>query len=275
MSILNVAAYKFVDLDDLPALRTQLREAAAAQALKGTILLAPEGINLFLAGVPEKLEAFLAQLLADPRFAGMPVKRSYSAEQPFNRMLVKIKREIITMRRPEIRPAQQPAPRIAPRELKRWLDEGREVVLLDTRNAFEVAVGTFEGAQELGLRSFSQFPAEVEKRLEDWRDKPVVTFCTGGIRCEKAAPLMQRLGFREVYQLDGGILQYFEDCGGAHWRGECFVFDKRVALDPQLRETATTQCYACQAVLTPEDQQSPDYVVGVSCPKCAAQRRAA
>lgn len=275
MSILNVAAYKFVDLDDLPALRTQLREAAAAQALKGTILLAPEGINLFLAGVPEKLEAFLAQLLADPCFAGMPVKRSYSAEQPFNRMLVKIKREIITMRRPEIRPAQQPAPRIAPRELKRWLDEGREVVLLDTRNAFEVAVGTFEGAQELGLRSFSQFPAEVEKRLEDWRDKPVVTFCTGGIRCEKAAPLMQRLGFREVYQLDGGILQYFEDCGGAHWRGECFVFDKRVALDPQLRETATTQCYACQAVLTPEDQQSPDYVVGVSCPKCAAQRRAA
>lgn len=269
MSILNVAAYHFVELSDLPALREQLRTAALAQALKGTVLLAREGINLFLAGEPARLEAFLAGLLADPRFAGMPLKRSYSDEQPFNRMLVKLKREIITMRRPDIQPAQESAPRLAPQTLKQWLDEGRDVVLLDTRNAFEVAVGTFEGAKELGLDSFSQFPEAVQAHAEEWRDKPVVTFCTGGIRCEKAAPLMQTLGFREVYQLDGGILNYFEACGGAHWQGECFVFDKRVALDPQLRETATTQCYACQAVLTPEDQQSSEYQFGVSCPKCA------
>ena len=275
MSFLNVAAYKFVELDDLPALRAQLREATLAHALKGTILLAPEGINLFLAGAPAQLEAFLAALLSDARFADMPIKRSYSDEQPFNRMLVKLKREIITMRRPDVHPARQPAPRLEPRVLKQWLDEGREVVLLDTRNQFEVEVGTFGGAQEFGLDSFSQFPAAVQARAEEWRDKTIVTFCTGGIRCEKAAPLMQTLGFNDVYQLDGGILKYFEECGGAHWQGECFVFDKRVALDPQLRETATAQCYACQAVLTPEALQSADYVEGVSCPKCIDKRHAA
>lgn len=272
MTVLNAAAYKFVNLDDLPALRAQLRAEALEHGLKGTILLAPEGINLFLAGLPERLEAFLARLLDDPRFADMPIKRSYSDEQPFNRMLVKLKREIITMRRPEVHPARNPAPRLPPRVLKAWLDEGREVVLLDTRNRFEVELGTFAGAQEFGLTSFSQFPEAVQDRLDEWRDKTIVTFCTGGIRCEKAAPLMQTLGFRDVYQLDGGILNYFEECGGAHWQGECFVFDKRVALDPQLRKTATAQCYACQEVLTPEEQQSPDYEEGVSCPKCVARR---
>jgi len=274
MSILNVAAYKFVELDELASLRAQLREAALAHGLKVTILLAPEGINLFLAGAPEKLEAFLAALLADPRFAGMPIKRSWSDEQPFNRMLVKLKREIITMNKPDVHPARHPAPRLAPQQLKRWLDEGRDVVLLDTRNAFEVEVGTFEHAQEFKLKSFSQFPAEIEKHADEWRDKTIVTFCTGGIRCEKAAPYMLEAGFKDVYQLDGGILKYFEECGGAHWRGECFVFDKRVALDPDLNETGTTQCYACQEVLTPEEQQSPDYVLGVSCPKCARRRAA-
>ena len=275
MSVLNIAAYKFVDLDDLPTLRAELRETTCAHGLKGTILLAPEGINLFLAGEPARTEAFLAFLLADARFAGMPIKRSLSDEQPFNRMLVKLKREIITMNRPDVRPARHPAPRVAPQELKRWLDEGRDVVLLDTRNQFEVEVGTFSGAQKLGLTSFSQFPAEVRQRAEAWRDKTIVTFCTGGIRCEKAAPFMLDAGFEDVYQLDGGILKYFEECGNAHYEGECFVFDKRVALDAELKETGTTQCYACQEVLSIEDQQSPDYEFGVSCPKCAGRRQAA
>ncbi len=275
MSILNVAAYKFVDLHDLPELRAQLREQARAHELKGTILLAPEGINLFLAGEAARLEGFLTTLRSDARFADMPVKRSHSDHQPFNRMLVKLKREIITMNRPEVRPAQRSAPRVAPRELKRWLDEGREVVLLDTRNAFEVAVGSFAGTQDFGLRSFSEFPREAEKRLEDWRDKTIVTFCTGGIRCEKAAPWMLDAGFRDVYQLDGGILKYFEECGGAHYDGECFVFDKRVALDAELGETGTTQCYACQLVLSIEEQRSPDYELGVSCPHCVTKRQPA
>ena len=266
MPILNIAAYKFTELDDLPALRASLRAQSTAAALKGTILLAPEGINLFLAGEQARLEAFLAHLVADARFAGMPVKKSLSAEQPFNRMLVKIKREIITMNRPDINPATKPAPRLAPTRLKTWLDEGRDVVLLDTRNAFEVRLGSFEGAVDLKLASFGDFPAAAQQL--DLAGKTVVTFCTGGIRCEKAAPLLIAEGLREVYQLDGGILKYLEECGGAHWRGECFVFDKRVALGPDLAETGTTQCYACQAVVTVEAQRSPDYLLGKSCPQC-------
>lgn len=275
MNILNIAAYKFVSLTDLPALRARLRERAAACALKGTILLAPEGINLFLAGASEALENFLRELLSDARFADLPIKRSLSTEQPFNRMLVKIKREIITMNEPQIRPSEHPAPRIAARELKRWLDEGREFVLLDTRNHFEFEVGSFEAAQEFGINSFSQFPQAVRDKLKQWRDKTIVTFCTGGIRCEKAAPYMREAGFKDVYQLDGGILKYFEECGDAHFAGECFVFDKRVALDGQLQETPTTQCYVCQQVLTPEEQRSVHYKTGVSCPKCIGQQRAA
>ncbi len=266
MNILNIAAYKFTTLDELPALREDLRAQCAAAAFKGTILIAPEGINLFLAGERTKLEAFVERLLADPCFAGMPVKKSLSAEQPFNRMLVKIKREIITMKRPDINPAAKPAPRLAPAALKAWLDEGREVVMLDTRNDFEVGLGTFDGAVDLKLASFGDFPAAV-KKLE-LEGKTVVTFCTGGIRCEKAAPLLIANGLDKVYQLDGGILKYFEECGGAHWHGECFVFDKRVALGSDLKETGTTQCYACQAVVLPEEQGSGDYVLGQSCPHC-------
>ncbi|HKY01611.1 MAG TPA: sulfurtransferase [Burkholderiales bacterium] len=275
MTILNIAAYKFVDLHDLADLRAHLRERAFAQSLRGTILLAPEGINLFLAGEPAMLESFLSELQADERFADMPIKRSYSTEQPFNRMLVKLKREIITMNRPEVRPAQHPAPRLVPQELKRWLDEGRDVVLIDTRNRFEVDLGTFKNAKEFGLVSFSEFPEAIAQHAEEWRDKTIVTFCTGGIRCEKAAPLMIEAGFKDVYQLDGGILKYFEECGDAHYEGECFVFDKRVALDGELQETPTTQCYACQEVVTPEEQRSPRYKLGECCPKCYPRQRAA
>jgi len=152
--------------------------------------------------------------------------------------------------------------------VRQWLDEGREVLLLDTRNRFEVGLGTFKGAADLKITSFSQFPQATEPLLEKWKDKPIVSFCTGGIRCEKAAPLLLKQGFRQVWQLDGGILKYFERCGGAHYEGECFVFDKRVALGPDLEPTGTAQCYACQAVLTPAEQQSPDYVFGEHCPHC-------
>jgi UPF0176 protein len=231
---------------------------------------------MFLAGREAALEAFLANLLADARFAGMPVKKSLSAGQPFNRMLVKIKREIITMRRPDVNPATMPAPRLAPATLKAWLDEGRDVVMLDTRNDFEVALGTFDSALNLHIASFGDFPKAVERLALDGRfeGKTVVSFCTGGIRCEKAAPLLVANGLKDVYQLDGGILKYFEDCGGAHWHGECFVFDKRVALGPDLAETGTTQCYACQAVVTVAEQHSPDYAFGKHCPHCAPGRTA-
>jgi UPF0176 protein len=269
MRILNVSAYKFVSLDDIEELRGRLRSRARDLGLKGTILLAPEGINLFIAGLQTQVERFLEQLAEDDRFIGLETKLSWSEEQPFNRMLVKAKREIITMRRPDVDPSRAPAPRIAPRELKQWLDEGREVLLLDTRNGFEVALGTFDGAANLHLKSFSELPAASAGIDPRWKERPVVTFCTGGIRCEKAAPLLVKDGFREVYQLDGGILKYFEECGGAHYTGECFVFDKRVALGPDLKPTGTAQCYACQSVLTPEDQLRPEYAFGRSCHHCA------
>ena len=268
MAVLNVSAYKFVSIDDVESLRPSLRKCAVDMELKGTILLAPEGINLFIAGEQARVERFLERLMADERFAGLETKLSWSEDQPFNRMLVKAKREIITLRRPDVDPSRTPAPRLAPEMLRQWLDEGREVLLLDTRNQFEVDLGTFEGAACLKLKSFSEMTAALPAIDEKWKDKPVVTFCTGGIRCEKAAPLLIKEGFSEVYQLDGGILKYFERCGGAHFQGECFVFDKRVALGPDLEPTGTAQCYACQAVLTPDEQQSSDYEFGVRCPHC-------
>jgi UPF0176 protein len=235
MNTLNIAAYRFVALADLPQMRAALETRCAALGLKGTILLAEEGINLFLAGGASAVEAFVETLRADSRFAAIEVKRSWSERQPFKRLQVKLKREIVSMRRPEIKPAQAGAPRLAPRELKRWLDEGRELVLLDTRNQFEVEAGSFDNTLSLGLTSFSDFPNATAALAQEIKDRTVVTFCTGGIRCEKAAPWLISQGFNQVYQLDGGILNYFEQCGGAHFHGECFVFDERVALDPALR----------------------------------------
>jgi UPF0176 protein len=233
MNILNIAAYRFVTVEDPAQLRAAFKARAAGLGLKGTILIAPEGINLFLAGTAANVEAFLQTLRADARFAALEVKRSWSAAQPFRRLLVKLKREIVSMRCPGIDPGA--APRLAPEELKRWLDQGRELVLLDTRNQFEVELGSFERTVSLGLKSFSEFPQATAALPQALKDRPVVTFCTGGIRCEKAAPWLLSQGFREVYQLEGGILNYFEHCGGAHFRGDCFVFDERVALDPGLR----------------------------------------
>jgi len=239
MDILNIAAYRFVALDRLPSLRGDMESRCKALRLKGSVLIAGEGINLFLAGAAADVETWLGALRPDARLASIEVKRSWSAKQPFERLLVKIKREIVTMRRPEIDPARAPAPRLAPQELKRWLDQGRDIVLLDTRNRFEVDLGTFENSLSLGLKSFSDFPRATPALPEALKHEPIVTFCTGGIRCEKAAPWLISQGFSRVYQLDGGILNYFEQCGGAHFRGNCFVFDQRVALDAGLRPAGT------------------------------------
>ena len=191
-------------------------------------------------------------------------------------MLVKLKKEIITMRQPQVKPIGVRAPAVRPAELKRWLDvghddSGRAVVMLDTRNAFEVGVGTFEGALNPGIRSFGQFPERVKAMQGDFKNKTVVTFCTGGIRCEKAVLYMQDHGFENVFQLDGGILQYFEEAGGAHFKGECFVFDRRVALSPDLNEAGCVECFNCRAVVSLNDQQEKSYVLGKSCPNCTGR----
>jgi UPF0176 protein len=239
MSILNISAYKFVSLDNLAALRERLLARCEALALKGTILLAPEGINLFLAGSRAAIEAFVTWLHADPRFADIAAKESLSATVPFGRLRVRLKKEIITMRQPTIRPEGGRAPSVSPATLQRWLDagrddEGREVLLLDTRNDYETDAGAFVGAVDYRLRSFGDFPAALAADQARYAGKTVVSYCTGGIRCEKAALHMQDLGLQHVYQLDGGILKYFEQTDGAHWRGDCFVFDERGTLDTRL-----------------------------------------
>ena len=278
--IVNIAAYKFVTFDDTVAQRPRFQALCTELALKGTILLSPEGINLFLAGTRSAVDQFLTFLRADVRFTDITVKESFSEKQPFNRMLVRLKREIITMKHPLIKPELGRAPAVDAKTLKRWLDQGQDdqgkpVVMMDTRNAFEVDVGTFENTLDYRIEKFSEFPAVVEREKEVLNDKTIVTFCTGGIRCEKAAIHMKNIGYDSVYQLEGGILKYFEEVGGAHYQGDCFVFDHRTALNPQLQETETRQCFACRAVVTPREQLSPLYTEGQSCPHCATVAAAA
>lgn len=264
----NIAAYKFVTLDHLPQRRETLKQLCRKLQLRGTILLTPEGINLFLAGTPTGMDEFLNSLRSDPCFADLEVKFSYSDHQPFHRMLVKLKREIIAFGQAGIEPAKYTSKRVTPKQLHEWLSSGKEVVLLDTRNAYEVQLGTFRNAVDFGISHFKEFPDKAREFLEGHQDKTIVSFCTGGIRCEKAAPFLEQVGFQDVYQLDGGILKYFEECGSAHYDGSCFVFDQRVALDPALQPTGNVQCFACQAVLSADDLQSDQYQFEKSCPHC-------
>ncbi|MFO0999573.1 MAG: sulfurtransferase [Planctomycetaceae bacterium] len=266
--IINISCYKFVALDNLEDRKSAIRRRAVELNLKGTVLLSHEGINLFVAGPPEAIHLFVDFLRSDPAFADLQPKESANEYQPFNRMLVKIKKEIIAFGIDGVVPAQKTSPKLPAKELKRWLDEGRKVHLLDTRNDYEYDLGTFDNAIKMGLDHFREFPDGVARLPEELKNEPVVMFCTGGIRCEKAGPYMEMAGFNQVYQLDGGILKYFEEVGGEHYHGECFVFDQRVAVDPSLKETPTTQCYICQAVVTAEEQQLPQYVPGKSCPAC-------
>jgi UPF0176 protein len=252
MSIVNLAAYQFATIEDTAAWRPFVTERCDALGLRGTILLAPEGINLFVAGTREKTDAFIDYIrhdaLFDGKFANLQFKESLSEKQPFTRMLVKLKREIITMKKPAIRPELGRAPFVDAPTLKSWLDrghddEGRPVVMLDTRNAFEVDVGTFDNALDYRIAKFSEFPEVIENNRADLEGKTVVSFCTGGIRCEKASSYLLSRGFAEVYHLKGGILKYLEGVpeAGSRWRGECFVFDERVALGHGLRQRQTEQ----------------------------------
>ncbi|MEI6526712.1 MAG: sulfurtransferase, partial [Planctomycetota bacterium] len=268
MSIVNVAAYRFHPLEQLQERRDTLRRLCYELDLKGTILLSGEGINMFIAGPRQGVDCVLAAVRSIPGFEELPVKQSQTDYQPFNRMLVKIKQEIIPVGCPEIAPVAEASPKIAPRELKRWLDENQDVALLDTRNDYEVSLGTFKGAIDLNLKTFREFPAAAAALPEEIKKRPVVMFCTGGIRCEKIGPYMKGLGFEKIYQLEGGILKYFEECEQEHYEGTCFVFDQRVAVDPSLAPTDLYECFACKHVLSPEDCSSPMYREGTSCPHC-------
>lgn len=267
-AVTNIAAYKFATLSDLKSLRERLIAQCKAWELKGTILLSTEGINLFVAGAGDMVAQLVTELHSIPGLEELTPKYSESAHQPFTRMLVRIKKEIIAFGVEGIDPARRTSPKLSAHTLKQWLDEGKSFTLLDTRNDYEVKLGTFKGARTFPIDHFRQFPDAVRQLPETMKEEPIVMFCTGGIRCEKAGPFMEREGFRSVFQLDGGILKYFEECGGAHYDGECFVFDQRVGVDPALQETESAQCFVCQTPLSAEDQADPRFVPGQSCPYC-------
>jgi UPF0176 protein len=269
------AAYRFVDIarEELPSLRDSLDRLCAEASLLGTLIVAPEGINFTIAGPADGMAALVATLEADPRFRGMDLKWSESDEAPFLRRFIKVKEEIIAFGHPEVRPAISTGSRIEAEALAEILDRSDdEVQLLDTRNTYETRLGTFRGAKTLDIDTFRAFaPAVLERRDLD-PDRPIVTFCTGGIRCEKASAFLLDRGFRAVFQLDGGILRYHERARGRHFEGECFVYDRRVALDRRLEPTGAAQCYRCFHAVTIAEQRDAAWIPGVSCPHCADEK---
>lgn len=267
---INISGYKFTKLDNLEAIKAKLKLFCIDLGLKGTVLMAPEGVNIFMAGTRDSIDIF-ARSLPDFDLPNITFKESPSKEQPFKRMLVKIKKEIIAMGQPQIEPEKHPAPYVDAKTFQQWLQDHKDMLILDTRNDYEIHLGKFKGAIDLDVHNFRDFPEAVDafyKKHPELKDKPIVTYCTGGIRCEKAAPYMIQAGFNEVYQLDGGILKYFEECGKDGWEGECFVFDKRVGVDATLNETKTIQCFACRKPLLEHEVKSPAYKLGESCPNC-------
>ena len=268
-TVVNIAGYRFADMPDRDELRQPFRDLCQELDLKGTILLAHEGINFFLAGSQTSIDSFVRWLEEDARFIDIPLKISYSDYQPFRRMNVRLKKEIISLGLDHIKPAEMTGEEITPTAFKQLLDAGEEVIVLDTRNEYECRIGTFENAFEMNIRSFRDFPKAVSEMDEDLKDKQVVMFCTGGIRCEKASVVMMDAGFSNVKQLKGGILGYFEEVGGDYWNGDCFVFDRRVAVNPELEETDVVQCFACREPLLLEEQSSGEYIIAQSCPYCS------
>ncbi|MEE9451381.1 MAG: rhodanese-like domain-containing protein [Gammaproteobacteria bacterium] len=234
MSIANIAAYKFIQLTKLPFLRENLESCCYRLAIKGTILLAKEGINLMLAGEQTNIESLVEYLQADERFFDLRFKWSVSKQIPFKKLRVRIKDEIIALKHANIDAVKAPVPYISASELKAYLDEKCDFLLLDTRNNYEVSMGSFTNAVDLNIANFREFPQACQQIAPHYKAKPVVTFCTGGIRCEKAAIMLKSQGFDQVMQLQDGILQYFSEYGGAHFRGDCFVFDERLTVDTNL-----------------------------------------
>ena len=265
--ITNIAGYRFVNLDDRDDLRQPFRDITSKLGLKGTILLSRNGINFFLAGTQKSIDDYVSYLNNDVRFRDIPLHLTYTDYQPFRRMLVRLKKEIISLGMDEIKPVEHTSHYIEPVRFKEWLDEGKEVLVLDTRNDYELRLGTFENAIDLNIKSFRQFP-EAIKNLEQDKSTPLVMFCTGGIRCEKASVVMENQGWENVYQIKGGILGYFKETGGEHWNGDCFVFDQRVSIDKNLNETEHEMCFACREPLTHQEILSDKYVLDECCPYC-------
>jgi UPF0176 protein len=267
------ALYRFCHLGDHVVLRAPLLGFCRANGIRGTLLLAPEGINGTVAGSDEAISALLARLEAIPGLRGVEAKFSRAAEMPFHRMKVRLKREIVTMSVEGLDPAKSTGAYVAPRDWNVLISDPNTLVI-DTRNAYETAIGSFRGAVDPGTKSFSEFPDWVEAHRANMEGRRIAMFCTGGIRCEKATAYMKSLGFAEVYHLKGGILRYLEEVPAEEslWQGECFVFDERVSVTHGLTEGEAELCRACRRPLTSADRLSPEYVAGVSCPHCHEER---
>ncbi len=269
-TVINGYRFVLITAEQLHILREELKALATKHQLHGTILLAPEGVNVALCGLTSHIDAAIADFEVFAPLAGITYKRMSHHTFIFRRLVVKVKQQIIVFEDKEIDPTDENNARMMPEQLKQWLDGDKPFVLLDTRNEFEVEFGTFEQAKTLSVRRFRGFSKALEAADID-KDIPVVTFCTGGVRCEKVVPFMRQQGFKEVYQLEGGIFNYFKEVGSAHWRGECFVFDYRTALDPQLASTGTVQCRVCYGPVSLAEQNDPRYCAGISCLSCYHQ----
>lgn len=264
-----IALYKFVALPDFKEIRDKLFENCEKNEIKGSILLAPEGINGTIAGPLHGIESFLQFLKSDQRFADIEYKESFCEKEPFLRLKVKLKKEIVTLGRPEADPTKQVGTYVKPEDWNRLIQDP-EVIVVDTRNDYEVEIGTFEKALNPKTESFTEFPNYVEKNLDPSKHKKVAMFCTGGIRCEKATAYMLSKGFKDVYHLQGGILKYLEEIPPEKslWKGECFVFDGRVSVDHDLNAGNYKLCFGCQFPVGPNEINSPLYKEGVCCPRC-------
>lgn len=266
------ALYKFVRLPDYVKLRDTLYQHMVDHKVKGTLLLAEEGINGTICGPREGVDAVKAWLDADGRFDGMSYKESFSDEQAFYRTKVKLKTEIVTMGVQGVDPANIVGTYVKGEAWNQLISDP-DTIVIDTRNDYEVAIGTFANAVNPNTKTFREFPAWAAQNLDKTRHKKVAMFCTGGIRCEKSTAYLKEQGFDEVYHLDGGILKYLEEVPEEHslWQGECFVFDQRVAVKHGLQQGSYDQCYACRMPLSQEEMASPLYVKGLSCPHCHDQ----
>ena len=266
--VVNIAGYKFEPLDNPIDLVSTYQRKCDELLLKGSMLISKKGINFSLAGTQQAIDTIVAFLEEDNRFLNIPLKITYSAKQPFRRMKVRLKKEIISLGRKDINPKELTGERISPQDLKNLLDNKEDVLVLDTRNEYETRVGKFKNAIDLNLDTFRDFPKAIESLPEEYKDKQIVMYCTGGIRCEKASAVMIKAGFADVKQLEGGVLDYFKETGGAYWEGDCFVFDERVALDTKLNETEYIYCYICREPLSAEEKASPDFRINEYCPYC-------
>jgi UPF0176 protein len=268
LEFLNVAGYKFEPLENLDSLIPEFQNKCDELGLKGSVYLSPNGINFSIAGTEENVDTYIKFMEEDSRFRDIPLKKTFSETQPFRRMKVRLKKEIISLGRDDINPKELTGDYISPRELLEIYEKKEDVIVLDTRNEYETRVGLFENAIDLQLDTFRDFPSAIETLPEEYKDKQIVMYCTGGIRCEKASAVMMKAGFSDVKQLEGGVLDYFKETGGAYWNGDCFVFDERVALDKELKETEYIYCYICREPLSAEEKASPDFKINEYCPYC-------